>query len=152
MTPQETVLIVGYLNRAGLLWAMEGQGQVWHDAIGDRVSYPDAQEAARTLARTRGGEQRNVTPADLLTAVRRLRAARITGVPGDALHIAPPEPLDVTADLLWRRTYLAALGDGRTQDQAEGEANARLGLRPEPLVGPPTELRALTAAVAEPKE
>ena len=141
MNRAETQTIVTYLNRAGLLQALEGQAAVWHDAIG-RLDFTDAQAACRALAESRTGNDRWVTPGDVRAGVRAIRARRTAGITPPA----PPVPLDVARDIAWRREYVRARGDGSTDQAAQDTANHVLGITPEPLIGPPTaQMRALAA-------
>ena len=137
MTQEQAVLLVSYLNRAGLVLAMEGQAAVWRDALYG-VRYEDAQEAARQMVRE-GIRERFATPADLYRAVRKLRADRI----GGRVPPAPPVPLDAAGEMLFGRTYLWALGSGATEEQADAAACKRLGVVREVLEGPARDVRAL---------
>jgi hypothetical protein len=94
---REAVQLVSYLNRAGLVPALEGQAAVWADALGD-VAFEDAQEVARGLARSRTGVERWVTPGDIRAGVRDIRRAR--------LRLNPPPVPEVDPDDT--RAYLAA--------------------------------------------
>ena len=61
MNQAEALTLVSYLNRAGLLQALEGQAPVWADALDD-VNSTDAQVAARAIAKTTA---RWITPGDI---------------------------------------------------------------------------------------
>ena len=137
MTQEQAVLLVSYLNRAGLVLAMEGQAAVWRDALYG-VRYEDAQEAARQMVRE-GIRERFATPADLYRAVKKLRAGRI----GGRVPPAPPVPLDAAGEMLFGRTYLWALGSGATEEQADAAACKRLGVVREVLEGPARDVRGL---------
>lgn len=137
MTQEQAVTLVAYLNRAGLVIAMEGQAAVWRDALYG-VRFEDAQEAARELVRG-GIRERFATPADLYRAVKKLRAGRI----GGRVPPAPPVPLDPAAEMLFARAYLWALGSGATEEQADETACKRVGVVREALEGPVRDVRAL---------
>jgi hypothetical protein len=115
----EAMSIVAYLNRAGLVGAMNGQGAVWADALAD-VSYATAQEVARGMARERTSDRRWVTPGDVAAEVARVRRARVAAMPSPQ----PPEELDgvPAREIAWTRAYVAAIGDG--QDEATADATA----------------------------
>lgn len=104
MIVSEAVSLIAYLNRAGLVGAVEGGGAVWADALED-IAFPDAQHAARELVRTRTSDQRWVVPGDIRAAVKRHRAtAAIEAADPDAVPDA--DPADV-------RAYIAAIRAGR---------------------------------------
>jgi hypothetical protein len=140
MTQTEALGLVAYLNRAGMLPAMEGQAAVWQDALWD-VRAPDAMEAARRLVR-QPGRVAYVKPGDLLAEVRKVRADRI----GGRRPPAPPEPLEPLADLEFQRLYLVALGDGLTEVEADRRACGALRLVRGQL--PPADLPRLRALMA----
>jgi hypothetical protein len=121
MTQEQALSLVAYLNRAGMLQAMEGQAAVWRDAL-EGVRYLDAQEAARSLVRRPGLHW--LSPGDLLAEVRAIRKARIA----DRVVPAPPVELDVDTEFRFRRAYLAALGDGASEPQADAEACKAVGV------------------------
>lgn len=137
MTQEQAVTLVAYLNRAGLVIAMEGQAAVWRDALYG-VRFEDAQEAAREMVRA-GIRERFATPADLYRAVRKLRSSRI----GGRVPPAPPEPLDPAGEMLFARSYLWALGSGATEEQADAAACKRVGVVREAIEGPVRDVRAL---------
>lgn len=135
MNRQEAASVVAYLNRAGLVGAMEGQAAVWADALED-VSYVTAQEVARQMAAARTSTQRWVTPGDVRDAVARIRKARTS-------EIRTPEPPttidadDVKAQIAWTRAYVSAIGDGLTPEVADITACELLGVtRPAVDVAP----------------
>jgi hypothetical protein len=140
MTQEQAVTLVAYLNRAGLVLAMEGQAAVWRDALYG-VRFEDAQEAAREMVRS-GIRERFATPADLYRAVKKLRAGRI----GGRVPPAPPVPLDPAGEMLFGRTYLWALGGGATEAEADAVACKRVGVVREALEGPGRDPRELIAA------
>lgn len=109
----EAASLVAYLNRAGLLQALEGQAAVWADVLGE-VRYVDAVEAARKLVATHTSDLRWVTPADMLAAVRALRAARVAAAPPPLPAV---DPDDVVAYQLERRRMLTAIADGPNPNQ-----------------------------------
>lgn len=128
MNRSEAAQIVAYLNRAGLVGAMEGQAAVWADALTD-VSFVTAQEVAQVMARTRTSRERWVTPGDVRDAVQTLRTARTrdmrTPEPPDAI-----EPDDWATQTLWTRAYLAAVADGLSEQEAEDAACAEVRVTP----------------------
>lgn len=140
MSQTEALGLVAYLNRAGLLPAMEGQAAVWQDALWD-VRAPDAMEAARRLVR-QPGRVAYVKPGDVLAEVRKVRADRI----GGRRPPAPPAPVEPLADLEFQRVYLVALGDGATEADADAAACRALGLVRGQL--PPADLPRLRALMA----
>jgi hypothetical protein len=118
----EAVALIGYLNRAGLVGAMEGQGAVWADALSD-ITSNDAQEVARGLARNRTSAERWVTPGDIRSGARAVRAARLMQAERDsALLLPPPATDDVGAEVEWTRAYRRALGDGLSAEDADVRA------------------------------
>ena len=135
MNRQEAASIVAYLNRAGLVGAMEGQAAVWADALTD-VSYVTAQEVARQMAAARTSTQRWVTPGDIRDAVARIRKSRTS----DIRTPEPPttiDPDDVAAQIAWNRAYVTAIGDGLSPDVADLTACEALGVvRPTIEVAP----------------
>lgn len=140
MSQTEALGLVAYLNRAGLLPAMEGQAAVWQDALWD-VRAPDAMEAARRLVRM-PDRVAYVKPGDVLREVRKVRADRI----GGRRPPAPPEPLDPLRDLEFQRVYLVALGDGATEADADAAACRAVGQVRGQL--PPADLPRLRALMA----
>ncbi|MFJ4168353.1 hypothetical protein ACIPY3_02470 [Paenarthrobacter sp. NPDC089714] len=143
MTNEEAVELVAYLNRAGLVIAMEGQAAVWRDSLYD-VTFADAQVAAREMVRAGAVRERFATPADLFRAVKRLRAGRI----GGRVAPAPPMPLEPAAELLFGRAYLWALGSGATEEQADAVACKRVGVERQALAGPGRNPREIIEAAA----
>ncbi|QOP64942.1 hypothetical protein SEA_BRYNNIE_44 [Arthrobacter phage Brynnie] len=144
MTQEQAVAVVAYLNRAGLVIAMEGQAAVWRDALYG-VRYADAVDACRELVREGAVRERFATPADVLRMVRRMRGKRLA----DAVPPAPPVALDVAADLAFRRAWLRAVGDGATEEQADAHACGVVGVVRAVESGPsrdPRELIEQTAA------
>jgi hypothetical protein len=138
MTHEQASNIVAYLNRAGLLIAMDGQAAVWHDALWG-IRYQDAMEATRNLARRPGGAH-FLVPGDLLAEVRKIRAGRI----GNRRPPAPPEQLEPEQDLRFQRAYLLALGDGESENTADRAACEAVGvLRGEIPYADPGRLREL---------
>lgn len=135
MNRQEAASIVAYLNRAGLVGAMEGQAAVWADALAD-VSYLTGQEVVRQMAATRTSTQRWVTPGDVRDAVSRVRKARTA----DIRTPEPPSTLpadDTTAQISWTRAYVAAIGDGLDEEAADLAACQQLGVtRPAVEIAP----------------
>lgn len=128
MKQTEAVTVVTYLNRAGLLHAMEGQGAVWADAL-EFVRFEDARDVARDLARTRRGADRWVTPGDIIDGASRLRASRVNG------RTPPPPPPciphdNVAAQIGWQRTVTRHLADGLDDGAATAAALTEMGLPP----------------------
>ncbi|AYN58453.1 hypothetical protein PBI_LUNAR_48 [Arthrobacter phage Lunar] len=143
MTQEQAVTLVAYLNRAGLVIAMEGQAAVWRDALYG-VRFEDAQEAARELVRAGAVRERFATPADLYRAVKKLRAGRI----GGRVPPAPPVPLDPAGEMVFGRAYLWALGSGASEVEADAVACKRVGVVREALEGPGRDPRELIEATA----
>lgn len=144
LSQEQAVNVVAYLNRAGLLLAMEGQAAVWADAL-YRVRYVDAIEACRQVVREGAVKERFATPNDVLRMVRKLRGVRLAG----KVPPAPPVELDVAADLAFRRAWLSAVGDGATEAQADEHACGVVGVVRAVESGPsrdPRELIEQTAA------
>lgn len=106
MNRTEAAGIVAYLNRAGLVGAMEGQAAVWADALHD-VAYADAQRVVRAMVRTRTSRERWVTPGDVTAAVAQARTweALESDRARRSQRIDPPEGLTVEQAEAWRREY-----------------------------------------------
>lgn len=122
MNNTEAVALIGLLNRAGLVGAMEGQGAVWADALSD-ITANDALEVARGMVRNRTSAERWVTPGDIRAGARAVRAARLVQAERDsALLLPPPATDDVRAEVEWTRAYRRALGDGLTAEDADVRA------------------------------
>lgn len=104
MIQTEAQSLIAYLNRAGLVGAMEGQSAVWADALPD-VDFEDAKEAARTLVRTRTSDQRWVVPGDIRAGVRAIVKVRAEAAldPAAVPDADPDRPLE----------YVAAIRSGR---------------------------------------
>ena len=143
MTQEEAVNVVAYLNRAGVLLAMEGQAMVWRDALYN-VRYQDAADACREMVREGAIKERFAVPSDVLRAVRKIRNKRLA----DAVPPAPPVPLDVAGELRFRRAWLRALGDGATEAQADGYACGLVGVVREVTAGPTRNPRELIEQAA----
>lgn len=125
MNQTEAASIVAYLNRAGLLWAMEGQAAVWADALHD-VSFVTAQEVVRSMAATRTSGGRSIVPGDVREAVRQVRHDRTK----DMRSPEPPEALDgiPAREQAWVRAYVRLIGDGLTESEADAQACAEHGV------------------------
>lgn len=143
MNNEETGKVVAYLNRAGLIYAMENQVAVWHDLIG-RLRYADVVEACRNIGRDEAAGGRLggsfLTPGAVAGEVRRLRARR------SANHVvpAPPEGLedDTAAQLQFHRAYMGALGDGAGVDGADAAACSAVGVtRPPAVAADPARMK-----------
>lgn len=130
MTQEQAVGLVAYLNRAGLVIAMEGQAAVWKDALYG-VSYADAQEACRELVRKPDGP-RILSPRDVYAEVKRLRRRRIA----DRVPPAPPVELSALDEIAFQRAFYRALGDGATEEQADGFACKSVGVERKAVTGP----------------
>ena len=145
MNQTEAASIVAYLNRAGLLWAMEGQSAVWADALAD-VSFVTAQEVVRDMAATRTSGSRGVVPGDVRESVRLLRHSRTK----DLRTPEPPAELEghPRREIDWQRAYRTAIGDGQDAAQADETACRALGVRRAEIEAAQRPVAALVAQVA----
>ena len=125
MNQEEATKIVTVLNRAGLLWAMEGQAAVWAMALED-VSFVTAQEVVRDMTAHRTSAGRSVTPGDIREAVRVIRSSRTARMSTPQ----PPETLDGNweREQEWIRHYVRAIGDGQNEATADRTACQALGV------------------------
>lgn len=73
MNRSETAAVIAYLNRAGLVGALEGQTVVWAEALAD-LDVADVQPAVREIVRTRTSAERWVTPGDVRKVVVKAQA------------------------------------------------------------------------------
>lgn len=126
MKQTEAASLVAYLNRAGLLQALEGQAAVWADVLGE-VRYVDAVEAVRQMSTTRTSDERWVTPGDVIAAVRALRAARVLAAPPPLPNV---DPDDVAAYQAERRRLTKEIADGRDPQQARQLATTQPSHQP----------------------
>jgi hypothetical protein len=143
MNQTEALTLVGYLNRAGLLQALEGQAPVWADALDD-VAINDARESARALAKTTA---RWVTPGDIRAGVKTLVRQRVQ----DLQIPAPPEsihPDDTATERAWVRAYVAAIGAGQTPDVADVTACASVAVTRPLIDAAPRPVAELVESVA----
>jgi len=144
---EHAAIVVAYLNRAGLVPAMEGQAAVWEDALAD-VAFVTAQEVCRDLAAGRMPVAQWVSTRTIADEVRRRRRANLDrmGTPPDA----PPgiDPDDVRANLTWTRTVRRHIGDGLTPEAATVAACSELGLAPPPPITATRPVEGLIAATA----
>lgn len=144
MNQTEAAVLVAYLNRAGLLQALEGQAPVWADALDD-VNFTDAQTAARTIAKTTA---RWITPGDIRNGVQTIRRQRLL----DMATPIPPEsinPDDTATERAWHRAYVTAYAGGASETDADVIACRAVAVtRPaiEAIPRPVLELIAQTAA------
>ena len=123
MNRTQTVELITYFNRAGLVGAMEGQSAVWADALAD-IRSEDAQTVAREIVRTRTSSQRWLTPGDIREAVHSLRATRV--------HRAPPVTApDPDNGIEWRKVWTQLLSDGYHPIEAYRHACAHVGDEPD---------------------
>lgn len=130
MNQTEAVGILTYLNRAGLVGAMEGASAVWADALHD-VPYTTAQEVVREMTRARTSDQRWVTPGDVAYRVRQIRTQRLKDAQRDGLtHYQPPEELggNPRAEIRWSKAYDDGIGDGLIPAEADKRACQQLGV------------------------
>jgi len=127
MNRTEATQIVTYLNRAGLVGAMEGQAAVWADALED-VSYVTAQEVVRAMTKTRTSGLRWVTPGDVRDAVTTIRRDRLAKI----RPVDPPSALDgiPARENAWAASYRRAIGDGLDTTDAYVAACAEHGIAP----------------------
>lgn len=121
--------VVILLNRAGLLWAMEGQAEVWADALDD-IDGRTAKEAAREIIRDRTSDQRAIIPGDIRRHVTTIRTRRLQGAPTAQ---APDELADRPQDFKrWVRLRAWQIGNGLTPEAADAYADHQFGIRREP--------------------
>lgn len=119
MNRTEAANVIAYLNRAGLVGALEGQSAVWADALSD-IRAEDAQEAARQMARNRTSAERWVTPGDIRALVRSIREDRAMR---GAAHVGPPpSPLESDAYGHFIITSRRLLADGYSPEKARAAA------------------------------
>lgn len=121
MNEPEAITLLSFLNRAGLLRLMEDQGAVWADVLND-VTYQDAQEAAREIAKTRLSTERWVVPGDIRSLVIKTRKRRYDRIPAflrevpelDAFKSAegPWQDVGSRKHRTFSMTYTRALTDG----------------------------------------
>lgn len=125
MNALEAHAIVVWLNRAGLLWAAEGQAEVWAESLSDVDGHLGLQ-AAKDLARNRTSGERPIVPGDIRERVLGLRRDRIRNVP----PAAPPEELaDRPRDYQrWQQVRAAAIGDGLSPADADRHADSCFGI------------------------
>lgn len=124
--------IVILFNRAGLLWAMEGQAEVWADALDD-IDGGTAKEAAREIIRDRTSDQRAITPGDLRKHVSIIRTRRLQGA---ITAQAPDELADRPQDFKrWIRLRNWQIGNGRTEVEAQAYADHQFGITRTPPTG-----------------
>lgn len=139
MNVQEAHAIVVWLNRAGLLWAAEGQAEVWADALSD-VDGQTGLQAAREIARNHTSDKRAVVPGDIRALVSTIRRQRLQGAPS-------PNPPDELADdpkkfQRWIKLRQWAIGNGMDYEAADVYADQQSGVERSvlPAVPRPPEL------------
>ena len=128
----EVTGLLAYLDRLGLLAFKPGMEDAWFDVV-SHLSADDATTAARRLAAQDLPDGRFVArPGDVIDAVGQIRRERIRAVLDGSLPCPPPEidPDDVPAYQAWRRSFMRALGDGRTLHDAETVACEAAGIPP----------------------
>ncbi|GAA0704630.1 hypothetical protein GCM10010193_69530 [Kitasatospora atroaurantiaca] len=106
MTPQETVQLARYVKALCPQQRFdEYTPNAWHDLLG-RYQLTDARQAAAAVA----SRQAFVAPSEIITEIRRIRAARIEAA--NVLYDGDPteSPIDSVTN---RRELLRAAGDGR---------------------------------------
>ncbi len=147
MIETEAIKVLTYLNRAGLVPALEGAGAVWADALSS-VPFETAIWVAREMGRERTSDQRWVTPGDIAARVRQVRAQRVKDAQREGLdRYAPPEELegDPRREIAWRNAYMEAVADGQSPEYADAAACAVMSVTRRE-VGPdigPARFRAL---------
>lgn len=143
MLATDTAEIVARLHLSGLLSVRDGAAiAVWHADIG-HLDKATAVAACHWLEQNRSSDAYGPTkPADLLTAVARIKRDRIDAVLRGAPTPAPPAELDhdPAAGVAWQQAWIAAAGDGATHDQATTHADTALAVarQPEQLRNRPT--------------
>ncbi|ROR97808.1 hypothetical protein EDD28_2417 [Salana multivorans] len=123
----EAAKVVAYLNRAGLVGAMEGQAAVWADALHD-VAYQDAQQVVRDMVRARTSRERWVTPGDVIAGIREARRWGVleSDRARRAQQIDPPGGLTADQERAWRAEYHEAVIGGAYPDVAASLATQGL--------------------------
>lgn len=137
MNESQALAIVTWLNRAGLLWAMENQAEVWADALGD-IHPETGLLAAKEIARTRTSDQRAITPGDVRKHVETIRVRRLQGV--ETGH-PPSELADRPKDhARWLKLRNWQIGNGLTPELADAYADAQYKITRKPAIKgrPPT--------------
>lgn len=131
MNEAQALAIVTWLNRAGLLWAMENQAEVWADALGD-IHPETALLAAKEISKTRTSDQRAITPGDIRKHVDTIRTRRLQGVqPGEPPSELADRPLDHAR---WNKLRNWQIGNGMTPELADAYADAQYQITRLPAV------------------
>lgn len=93
----------------------------WGDALDDVVTLEDGKAAITNHART---SSEYLKPIHINTEVRRIRKQRTDAIG----ELNPPADLDVADDIAWLRSYVRAIGDGKTPEAATEHACRALGI------------------------
>lgn len=146
MNQEQASTILTVLNRAGLVWAMEGQTAVWAMGLED-VSFETAQEVVTDFVRNRRSTERSVTPGDVRAEVERIRAARFADWErAEGLLPEPPcDPDDVAKTIAFQRAFRRAIGDGLDSDRADEAACRAIGTTRRPEIGQQIDVSGLIA-------
>ena len=131
MDAREALIVIGVLERCGRVQVVKGQADAWALAM-SHIRLDDAQAAVTLMIRDPAPASRWVIPNDVIAAVEVIRRERIRAVLDGSLPCPPPEidPDDVPAYQAWRRSFMRALGDGRTLHAAETVACEAAGIPP----------------------
>lgn len=108
MTPAESLALTRFVRAACPQQKFdEYTPDAWHELLGD-LAAPDCRDAAKNLGR----RQTFISPAEIRTEVRRIRADRIRAVPATALEPVDVDPDDVHAYKAAHRAIIRSVGDG----------------------------------------
>lgn len=115
MTPQETVQLARYVKALCPQQRFdEYTPNAWHDLLGP-YHLADARQAVAAVA----SRQAFVAPSEIITEIRRIRAARIDA----ANFVYDGDPTEsATESLTNRRELLRAAGDGQLGDRSTTQA------------------------------
>ena len=125
MNVKEAHACLVILDRANLIWAAEGQSEVWAEALND-IDGAMALQVVKELARTRKSSDKALTPGDIRDFVTTLRKQRLQGAPS-------PQPPDELADepkkfQRWIRLRAWAIGNGMSYEDADSYADQQSGV------------------------
>lgn len=139
MTPHDASALLTIAAAFDNRTVTEAAARAWAEAIHPAVTLEEGRQAiVQHYARTRDW----VMPSDVNRGSRSARLARITATPVPE----PPaelDPADAAREQVWIRAWTAAIGDGRTPDEADRAAaraarityTPRLTARTTPQIG-----------------